>query len=300
MSNGRYMSLDQDQNQEQDYGYPPQPEYDPAYADQFDENGQFLGDPAQDAPFGGALSEAVNRIQQAKLYETLISAKLFAPGSADPNIIAVVENEMKTFAINKLEELLGMRSPQAAQQHVELPFDEEQIQVLSMLANRALKRSITPSMAPTPTPTLNPIQAPAESRTETSQIAAAYAHTPAVNTIGQAPAPQPQPQRRPAPSRPQAQPQRRPPAQGRRPRTANASEKTGKDLSQAVGRRRKPLAMPPQSTIDSMNANQADSNARGASSITNAAAQSNQPMASAGRSANIGQALANFITEQTK
>lgn len=243
MGNNRYMNIEDEDldaaaggyQQEEQYGEPP---YD--------------GDPQTIDPgyrSSTIRSEAVKRIQKAKLYETMLSNNLFAAGSAEPEILEEVETELKAIIEEKLEELLGMRTETRGRGQVAaaLPFDEDQIEALALIANRALKR--TPALGSTPTPVINQVQAEPQPTLQQPQV-----HQPTVIQVGQ-----PQARRQQ-----QAQPRQRPaaPQQSRRRPTANVGVKSGRDLSQATPRRGKQKPMPPQHVIDNMNAIQAAKNAK--------------------------------------
>lgn len=240
MGNQRYMNIE-DEDLDQAAGNEPEQQFFDEEPEQFDD----------EPPRRSVRSEAVKRIQKAKLYETLLSHSLFAPGSADAEILEEVEQELKSIIEEKLEELLGMRAAKRAAEQVALPFDEDQIEILKLVADRALKRGS--SLGSTPTPTINPVQTapePAPRQAET--------HHPAIVPVGQTA--QPAVRRQAQQQRPAAPAAAKP--RGRRRPTENTSEKSGRDLSQAASRRRPPRPMPSQGEIDAMNARQADKNAR--------------------------------------
>jgi hypothetical protein len=248
------------------------------------------------SPYSPSMSEAVKRIQIAKLYEALLSQSFFAAGSTrDPEIQDSVENEIKGFIHNRLEELLGMRAEQSpAGPAAQLPFDDEQIEALAYLANRTLKR--IPAATPNPVVNVAIAQAP-EPQVQQAQV-------PQLNQmqVPQAVA-QPAPQRR-APQRQAAAPQRqqaqqqaapRPPKPGQRRRRSseNVGERTGKDLSQAVGKRIRPQPMPSQLMMDAMNAQSAELNASG-SPVLNQAARAAQQ---SGGNVSVGAVLAQVLSQ---
>jgi hypothetical protein len=206
------------------------------------------------------VSEAMLRIQQAKLYEILLSHSFFAPGSAEPEIQARVEAEIKEFVLERLEVLLGMRAPRSQQvAPAQLPFDEEQLAALAALANRALKRDSVPQPI---TPTLNTVTV----QQPVPQVAQQVQRPVVPQSPGQ--------------------------GQARRRRTANIGEKSGKDFSQAVGKRQKPLPMPSQAIMDQMNANEAAQNMNGMSKQLGAAQPNTQQDVS---SAHMGAMLAKAL-----
>lgn len=251
MGNNRYMNIEDD-DLDQAAGFQQDEEY---YEDDRGVDQQYAQEPSR---FSSVRSEAVKRIQKAKLYETLLSHSLFAPGSAEAEVLEEVEAELKAIIEEKLEELLGMRSSASrAPVPVQLPFDADQLEALIAVANRALRR--IPALGSTPTPAINPVQtAPVQPEV----------HQPEVQQPAIIPAGRPQRSepvvRRQAPQRAAQQPpqqgQARKPSR-RRP-TGNTSEKTGRELSQAASRRRVARPMPSQDEIDAMNARQADRNSK--------------------------------------
>ncbi|MGH7241366.1 MAG: hypothetical protein ACREGB_03665, partial [Candidatus Saccharimonadales bacterium] len=115
------------------------------------------------------LSEAIKRIEQAKLYETLLKHQLFAPGSARPEVIDVVSTELKVFILNRLETLLGMK-PEPTKTVATQTFSDVQITALKTLADRMVARDgIQPTNpqvvaageksrpAPVTQPSINPV-----------------------------------------------------------------------------------------------------------------------------------------------
>lgn len=82
------------------------------------------------------VNEAVKRVEQANLYMTLINHSLFSVGSARPEIIQLVQAEIREFIASRLNVLLGIT--QAKQ---ESSFDEDEVEALKSLASRVLKRS---------------------------------------------------------------------------------------------------------------------------------------------------------------
>lgn len=91
------------------------------------------------------INEALKRIEQANLYQTLINHTLFGPNSARPEIIEHVTNEIRAFAIERLENLLGMRSETKAQAvHIQEQFTEEEAAALRAIAARLLVKPEAP------------------------------------------------------------------------------------------------------------------------------------------------------------
>lgn len=237
------------------------------------------------------VNEAVRRIQVAKLYEALLTQRFFAEGSTrDPEIQDSVEEEIKGFILQRLEELLGIR--QLQHNHVPQAFDDEQIQALKAVADRALRRNVSPTVTPTP---VVAVTAPDNS----VSVNVVHQNVPNVNKlyvpvdkdppqpkrVSKQPAPQPKPTQRP--QKPQSKP-----TQSRKARPVQQEEQeyssTDKNYSQAVSRRHKPQPMPSQALQDALNAKAAESNASGSSVLNVAASQ--------GGSAGVGALMAQLLS----
>jgi hypothetical protein len=199
------------------------------------------------------ISEAVRRIEHAKLYETLLNNSLFTPGSADPALISEVEGELKQFIMTRLEVLLGMKSEQSVAVSAKSPFDDDEIGALKQLAGHLLKRNALVSA----NPTLNPVSAPQQA----SPIQQATVRSPQIRTVGAAPAGQQRPVQRPAGVAPQKK-------AAPRKKTANVSAYNGQEYSQARPTAQEnphipqPAPMPPQAMIDQINATQVSRQSR--------------------------------------
>lgn len=191
----------------------------------------------QDAATQVILSEAVKRIEHAKLYETLLNHQLFTPGSARKELVEQVEGEIKQFILSRLEILLGIKAAVVAPAESSI-FSEDEITALRSIAGHLLKRNAVSS-----NPQMVPAGAPAP------MLQQASLSQPTIRPAGS-----PQPQGMPigAP-RTQKVP---------RKKSANVSVKTGQDYSQARPTQAEapnvpqPLPMPRQAIIDQMNAQQ--------------------------------------------
>lgn len=88
------------------------------------------------------VSEALKRIEQAKLYESLLKHNFFAAGSARPEIQNKVTSEIRGFILERLNVLLGMKSPidPKVSRNIELPFSKEQLQALVAIADRLISK----------------------------------------------------------------------------------------------------------------------------------------------------------------
>jgi hypothetical protein len=85
------------------------------------------------------LSDAQMRLDQARLYEMLIKHNLFAGIHANKRAIQIVQDEAKNFFLERMEILLGMKSPTQPVQHVESPFNDLEVQALKDIAAKLTK-----------------------------------------------------------------------------------------------------------------------------------------------------------------
>ena len=111
------------------------------------------------------VSEAVVRLEQARLYDMLIKHDMFEGVQADPIAVAKVKKELKDYIVERLEILLGIRQEKSKTKEVlsvELPFNEIEIQFLKDLSlkgtrgasasGETAKASITPVQKPIQVP----------------------------------------------------------------------------------------------------------------------------------------------------
>lgn len=115
------------------------------------------------------LSDARLRLEMGKLYELIMKHELFEGVDADPKAIKSVQKEIRAYAQERMEIMLGMRQEQSKEQAnsfpMELfPFNSLEVEVLKALAATATKgesRDAAPmDLGPQPPPartTLNPI-----------------------------------------------------------------------------------------------------------------------------------------------
>jgi hypothetical protein len=190
----------------------------------------------QQAQANVVLSEAVKRIEQAKLYETMLKHSLFGANSARPEIIAIVENEIKQYILSRLEILLGIKQQQP--EKVTQQFSDEETEVLKLIAAKLINKDKPTSSQPT----LNQVQK--NYQAEVKQTAVSQ---PVINPIGG--------NRQEMTHKPhQQQPQKR---SRTKTRSQNVSSITNSDYSQAINPNMPPASMPSQAQIDQINAQQA-------------------------------------------
>lgn len=111
------------------------------------------------------MDQVTQRVEEANLFKLLINQQVFAPNSARPEILSAVNAKIKQFAINELQMLLGLKTPETQQSTASIPaqFSEEEAAVLRMLIGKVLKTQ-GPAQATTQEvkPELKTIQAPAQ------------------------------------------------------------------------------------------------------------------------------------------
>lgn len=151
-------------------------------------------------------NRAKERIEEANLWNLLISHTFFTADSAKPEIAEAVSRKVKKYATKQLEILLGMRSVEqdVVVAPAALQFSDEEAQVLRMLIGKVLKRDVPVQPALTKNPEM--VQVPAK-------------REPGLNTIG------PKPQAKPA----QAQKSAAPVKQAAAPSTAPKKKRNPKE-----------------------------------------------------------------------
>lgn len=186
--------------------------------------------------------QAIERIEQANLYLTLLNHSLFSPGSARDEIIASVENEIKDFILERLETLLGIKQPKAVAEPASELFSPEQMAALTGIANRLID-SKKPAQV-SAQPQVRPVQARA---TKQPIVQQPVAQRPA--------APQPKPEKPVTQKRKVRRKKKKKNVLVIKAPTEEEGNKgsDGKDYSQAVGTTIKPQPMPSQQMQNSIN-----------------------------------------------
>lgn len=160
---------------------------------------EYIDEPA---PRYGVTSEALVRIEMAKLYQLLLDNELFGDDAGDYDAITTVTDEIKAFVLERLETLIGMRDGSTSHSApARLPWNQNQVQALTELADTLLARSKAP-IVPTPVkPAVNTINK----------------STPTNRPRPAAPAPQQRPAPRPAAPAPQQRQRTKPATPGAKP-----------------------------------------------------------------------------------
>ena len=208
-----------------------------------------------------AFSEAEKRIEQANLYKAILNSNLFGKGSARPEIIKIVDKELKEFVMYRLEVLLGIKSEGgvrgAAPAQMQSPFSKNEIAALKDLASKLINRQGPQAAPQAATPVITPITGNQEQSIE--PVTGEQDEEPPqrqVRMVKRVVSRTQNGQPKPVGKKP------------RRPKSNNISEVTGEDLSQASNPARPPVPMPSASMMNAMNAEIAEKNARGGMQAT--------------------------------
>jgi hypothetical protein len=91
--------------------------------------------------FSEVLSDARLRLEQGRLYEMIMKHDLFEGVDADVKAVKNVQNEVRSFAKERMEVMLGMRQePVYGQDNgVSFPFNSLEVDILKRLASSATK-----------------------------------------------------------------------------------------------------------------------------------------------------------------
>ena len=88
--------------------------------------------------FSEAFNDANLRIEQGRLYQMIINHDLFEGMDADPRAVKNVQREIRKFARERMEIMLGMRQEQAPTvAMVSSPFNDLEVDILKKLASKA-------------------------------------------------------------------------------------------------------------------------------------------------------------------
>lgn len=95
----------------------------------------------EEEDFSDVLSDAHLRLEQGGLYKMIMNHNLFEGTDADPKAVQNVQKEIRAFARERMEVMLGMRKETATIEHLEInfPFNAMEVEVLKKLAFTATK-----------------------------------------------------------------------------------------------------------------------------------------------------------------
>jgi len=93
----------------------------------------------QEEDFTEVLNDANLRIEQGRLYQMIMNHDLFQGMEADERAVDNVQREIRKFARERMEIMLGMRQEQVAQSAnmVSSPFNDLEVDILKKIASKA-------------------------------------------------------------------------------------------------------------------------------------------------------------------
>ena len=169
------------------------------------------------------VNESMIRLEQARLYDMLIKHDLFKGVKAHPHALQNVQNELKSYIVDRLEILLGIKQEKTKSERprelvVDSPFNDVEIEFLKALSYKGTKG--------------------ASLQAQPKQLRAAEIQSVGDDSEYEEEEPELAPVRRPAPPKPKA-PVRKAPARKKKP-VAKTPVKP-----KAPARKRKPTAKKP-------------------------------------------------------
>lgn len=107
------------------------PEFDP----------QESHDEEEEEDYSEVLSDAQLRLEQGNLYQMIMNHNLFEGSDSDPKAIKNVQREIRNFAKERMEIMLGMRKETSVVERLEIdfPFNALEVDTLRALARTATK-----------------------------------------------------------------------------------------------------------------------------------------------------------------
>lgn len=99
---------------------------------------EFLENLLEEEDFSSVLNDANLRIEQGRLYQMIMNHDLFEGMDADVKAVQNVQKEIRKFARERMEIMLGMRQEQAAAPaNVASPFNDLEVDILKKIASKA-------------------------------------------------------------------------------------------------------------------------------------------------------------------
>lgn len=118
---------------------PPAPQ--PTIIQEYEENPE-LDTSLEEDDFGDAVTDARFRLELGRLYEMLLNHDIFAGAEADEKAVKAVTKQIRNFAKEQMEIMLGMRQEVAKVEPLaaaDFPFNDLEVQILKALASTASK-----------------------------------------------------------------------------------------------------------------------------------------------------------------
>lgn len=98
--------------------------------------------PEDDEDFGSILNDARLRLEQGRLYEMIMNHNLFEGTDADERAVKFVQKQIRKFAKDQMEIMLGMRQEEQRLETLSIdnfPFNDLEVQALKAMASAATK-----------------------------------------------------------------------------------------------------------------------------------------------------------------
>jgi len=114
--------------------------------------GDYSAEEEQEEDFSSVLSDARLRLEQGKLYELIMNHDIFSGVDADERAIKHVQKQIRNFAREQMEIMLGMRQEAPKVQPLSVdnfPFNDLEVEALKALASAATKGATTAPEAQT-------------------------------------------------------------------------------------------------------------------------------------------------------
>lgn len=112
----------------------------PVQEDEYEEDYDVTEEMEEDEDdYSAVLSDARLRLQQGSLYEIIMNHELFQGMDFDPAAVKHVQRQIRKFAKEQMEIMLGMRKETAKVERLEIdfPFNAVEVKVLKMVAEKA-------------------------------------------------------------------------------------------------------------------------------------------------------------------
>lgn len=145
-----------------------------------------LADEDEEDDYTVVLSDARLRLEQGKLYELIMNSDLFQDMDADPRAVRNVQREIKRFARERMEVMLGMRQ-EKQELAVASQFNSLEVDILKKLASKAsggatelpeAEKATWDNPPPMKKKTLTPISKPKQEAPKPAQKLLAKPQTP--------------------------------------------------------------------------------------------------------------------------
>lgn len=133
------------------YTYDPEPDQNYSYDDNYTEDTET----DQEEDYSYILTDAKLRLEQGRLYEMLLNHDLFGDVDADERAIRHITRQIRKFAREQMEIMLGMRQEKVLSTNSS-PFTDAEIDALKQLAYVASKGKTATQAPKSPGPSLPP------------------------------------------------------------------------------------------------------------------------------------------------